>query len=79
MTEEQYLAKLETQGNVCAICGTSDPVGGWSLDHCHTTGKIRDFLCNICNLGLGYFKENEESLMNAVTYLRAHRKEDNGP
>lgn len=39
------------------------------VDHCHTTGKVRGILCNECNRGLGYFRDNVESLMNAVNYL----------
>lgn len=39
------------------------------VDHCHKDGHIRGILCNECNRGLGYFKDNKETLMNAIKYL----------
>ena len=41
----------------------------FSVDHCHTTGKIRGLLCFRCNLVLGYAQDNKEVLLNAVRYL----------
>lgn len=74
ITLEQYSAKLSSQG-ACAICGTTSPKGGWHLDHNHETGKLRGFLCNPCNRGIGYLQDNVEILMNAINYLNAHSKE----
>ena len=79
MTAEEYEAKLIAQGNKCGICETTEPKGGWHLDHDHTTGKIRKFLCNVCNRGLGYFQDDEEILMKAVNYLQEHSKEGRSP
>lgn len=39
----------------CYICEE------WSLlqlDHCHTTGKCRGFLCRRCNIALGFFEKH---------------------
>ena len=33
------------------------------------TGVIRGILCNECNRGLGYFKDNVHSLARAIEYL----------
>lgn len=52
-----------------------------SVDHDHsccssqvTCGKcIRGLLCSKCNQGIGSFQDNEEILLNAVSYLRNHR------
>lgn len=62
------------QSNRCPICsrefnftkfGPDYPV----VDHCHTSGNIRGILCNECNRGLGYFKDNIDNFMNAIKYL----------
>lgn len=69
---KEYEAILSQQGNQCGICGTVKPKGGWHLDHDHVTGKIRGFLCNPCNRGIGYLQDNKEILVNAVKYLEKH-------
>lgn len=74
LTQEEYVEKLIAQGCKCAICGVELPTEGsfTHLDHSHTTGKIRAFLCTNCNRGLGHFKESVDFLMTAVQYLRQH-------
>lgn len=72
-----YEAMIEAQGGRCAICGTDDPGGGvrngrkkgWCVDHCHTTGTVRQLLCNACNPGLGFFKHDIALLQKAIHYL----------
>jgi len=39
------------------------------IDHDHKTNLIRSLLCHGCNVGLGNFKEDINSLKNAVKYL----------
>lgn len=76
ISPEQYDEMLAEQGGVCAICGTSDPGRGgayFHVDHCHTTSKIRGLLCNRCNAGLGYFKDDTSRLQSAVAYLEGHK------
>lgn len=58
---------LKAQDNKCAIC--REPFGKVHVDHDHTTGKVRALLCVPCNLGLGSFKDNIDSLMKATSYL----------
>ena len=71
MTLEQYNQMLENQQGKCAICGggREKQKYSFSVDHCHATGKIRGILCSNCNAGLGFFKDNPQSLTNALTYL----------
>lgn len=75
ITGKEYAAYLEQQGHVCAICKTTNPKGRgkWHIDHCHKTGKIRGLLCNLCNLGLGAFRDSPEALVEASKYLLAHQ------
>lgn len=40
------------------------------VDHCHSSGNIRGILCNECNRGLGYFRDNPEALANASLYIK---------
>jgi hypothetical protein len=63
MTSDEYTAFLSQP---CQICGKPAEV----VDHCHGTNQVRGALCHRCNRGLGFFKDNEDSLMNAITYLR---------
>ena len=66
ITMEEVL-KLEVEDS-CEICGSSSTM---VVDHNHATGEIRGFLCNPCNLGLGQFKDNPETLEKAARYLKA--------
>jgi hypothetical protein len=54
------------QNDSCAICGE---VTVLVVDHNHTTGAVRALLCNLCNRGLGYFRDNPKLLLAASDYL----------
>jgi hypothetical protein len=70
LTYKDYDDMLEKQDGVCAICGGHNSSGkALSVDHCHSTGKIRGLLCLHCNVGLGYFRDNPMRLLDAVEYL----------
>lgn len=79
---EEYKQMHDSQNGVCAICGKEETAQNrpgitslLAVDHDHSTGKIRDLLCQECNKGLGHFKEDENSLLKAVEYLRKHKIE----
>jgi hypothetical protein len=38
------------------------------LDHCHSSGLIRGFLCSKCNTGLGRLQDNLELIAKAIIY-----------
>jgi len=44
----------------------------WHLDHDHSTGKFRGYLCNNCNVGLGMLQDCPVVLDKAIAYLNAH-------
>lgn len=77
ISTEDYYSLLETQGYCCAICGIHLDEQTWTtiprVDHCHDTSKVRGLLCGQCNVGIGHFYENEDSLLAAVDYLRKHK------
>ncbi len=66
---------LSTHDGKCAICGLdSSVVDTLHVDHCHETKKFRGFICNSCNIGLGYFKNSIERLEAAAKYLERQKK-----
>lgn len=77
VTPERYAEMLAEQDGRCPICrvqfdGTPRQE---HVDHDHVTGKVRGVLCRDCNLGLGRFKDNPESLASAIRYLAKHQEE----
>ena len=65
-----YEAMLEQQNGVCAICLKEDPRGiRLSVDHDHSSGKVRGLLCTKCNHMVGKSKEKLDMLKRAVEYL----------
>ena len=72
ITIEEYEQRLQEQNNVCAICKTPTTklTRLLDVDHCHETGKVRGLLCMHCNRGLGLFRDSQESLLEAVNYLK---------
>lgn len=73
LTIEQFNAMIIAQDNKCAICGGhSTTHKNLTIDHCHTTGKVRDLLCQNCNSGLGHFKDDPDKLIAAAKYLWRH-------
>jgi hypothetical protein len=69
---EHKKALLDRQNGCCAICGYKfgQKKGDIKVDHCHTGGAVRGLLCDLCNRGLGYFKDNVDSFKNAINYLK---------
>jgi RNA polymerase subunit RPABC4/transcription elongation factor Spt4 len=70
VSQEEFDAKFESQGEACAICGSSDSRGSsWHTDHSHLTGEFRGVLCRFCNWLLGFANDNPEVLRKAAQYL----------
>jgi len=79
---EHIMTQIQKQKNLCAICRKEFEITP-HLDHRHETGQWRGALCRNCNLGIGFFKENKESLRRAITYLKewdlAYENSNNHP
>jgi len=80
ITLGEYNILLKKQNHVCAICGEHEKttlrgkVKKLAIDHCHKTKAIRGLLCNMCNRGLGYFRDNTKILNSAINYLDKYKK-----
>lgn len=61
-----YREQLKEQRGKCALCSKRKAS---SVDHCHTSGKVREILCNQCNLALGLFNDSPELLRAAADYI----------
>lgn len=72
---KMYLAMLQQQNGVCAICKQKETKSrngrlyNLAVDHDHKTGKIRGLLCSTCNCGLGHFKDEPARLLAAAQYV----------
>ena len=69
---EEYYKLIDYQNGGCAICGREQEPDGrkLSIDHDHSTGKVRGVLCYACNKALGMFYDKPERLEKAAEYLR---------
>lgn len=80
LTPETY-DEHTAQGGRCAICGNEENVRRGTrlkrlaIDHDRHTGRLRDLLCNRCNVALGLFKDDPDTLLRAAEYIVRHRGE----
>lgn len=82
MTPDHFEKMMEAQGGMCAICNTTNPNGEgvdggkqlktFAMDHDHSTGRIRELLCNLCNRALGFMRDNPQTLRAGALYLEKH-------
>jgi hypothetical protein len=74
ITQADYDRMLATQHGRCAICETDKPGtrGSWRVDH--ETGQVRGLLCDGCNLGIGYLRDDPDILMAGARYVMKHRQ-----
>ena len=75
LTAETYEKMLENQNDSCAICKEhfSEKIIMQrlpSIDHCHTTGKVRGLLCMDCNVKLSVL-ENTAFVEKANKYIKS--------
>ena len=51
----------------------------WCLDHDHASDKMRGWICDRCNTGLGKLGDSIEGVMNALRYLQKFNEKSNEP
>lgn len=66
MDKQMFEAMYFEQDGKCAI--PSCPREAVSVDHCHTTGRVRGLLCQGCNVAIG-FLETPNWVAGAQEYL----------
>ena len=54
--------------SACECCGRAAKL---ALDHCHSTGKFRGWLCQACNTGIGKLGDTMDGLRTAMKYLES--------
>lgn len=73
LTFDQYVKMLSDQEYKCAICKTELFAGkDTHVDHSHSTGKVREILCQNCNKALGLVNDNVSILEGMIKYLKKH-------
>lgn len=71
ITLDDYNEMLKKQDYKCEVClrHESEFKRKLSVDHNHTTGKIRGLLCSLCNTALGKLKEDKEVINRLLNYI----------
>ena len=57
----------------CSVTFSTDRK--YVLDHCHTTGSFRGWICASCNTALGNFSDDPVKLRLGLAYLEAHNEQ----
>jgi hypothetical protein len=72
ITLADYNRMFEEQNGCCLICGVhqSEVKKTFNVDHDHETGEVRGLLCNMCNSGLGLFRDDPTLVQRALDYLK---------
>jgi len=68
ITLEDYNKILTQQNNACKLCNSS-PIKNPSVDHSHTTGKVRGIVCQGCNIVIGFFESRPQAVLKIGQYL----------
>lgn len=78
LTPKDGATIYESQGGACAICRSAKLIDDLHIDHdhgCCPTSRngcgacVRGLLCQPCNIGLGYMRDDPQRLLAAANYL----------
>ena len=70
ITLDQQKAMAVAQGNKCPLCDRTPK--RLVTDHDHATGKLRELLCDRCNIAM-HIIDNPELLTKALAYKQKHQ------
>lgn len=72
LSMDDFVALLDEQGGVCAICRgePNGPGKRFHVDHCHNSLKVRGLLCGKCNTAIGLLNDDPARAESAAAYLR---------
>jgi hypothetical protein len=82
LTLDRFMAILESQDGVCAICGGVNSNGkALSVDHDHACcdgdrscgSCVRGLICAACNLAVGMMRDDPARLRAAADYIEVAR------
>ena len=75
ITINEYDEMINKQNGKCAICGIhqSELEKPLFVDHNHKTDNVRGLLCDLCNRGIGFLKENPLILLKSIKYIQGER------
>jgi hypothetical protein len=72
ITLTEYNKMFIEQGGCCAICGQAQTSKALSVDHNHSTQKIRQLLCVNCNTLVGVAESRPDIIKKMGEYLEKH-------
>lgn len=81
ITNEDYERMLAEQRGLCAGCSNPETkvvkgtVVRLSIDHDHTTGKVRGLLCDLCNRAVGMMRDSATTARRLAMYLDQHSRD----
>jgi hypothetical protein len=70
ITDAEYQQMHDNQHGRCAMCGRKRLL---VIDHDHTTKLVRALLCEPCNKGIGFLKDDIKLLRKGITYLEQYQ------
>jgi len=73
ITTAQYNEMLIQQGGVCALCGGNNGKKYLAVDHCHNSKKVRQLLCNYCNLTISHIENAKAPLEAYINYIQKYK------
>lgn len=70
ITADQRHNMYLSQFGKCLICDRPYHAMTLVIDHCHTTGRVRGLLCNVCNMQLGIYEKYRNRYSNPRWFNR---------